>query len=238
MKARYAISGTFACAVAVFVLIPQIPFLTGNLFFEGSGLLYNVRIAHFLFHQAAYPVLSQAPQYAHYQLSRTNFIQGNFYPALDEARSELLSYPDNTQTYYILGLTYGYLGRTHEAIDSFSKYIESHPGTWAGRNDKAWLQFRLGDIDGALETIQPIAKNFRYTPWVQNTYCVLLLNKKEFLKAEQACKAAQKAVSAASEEDWGRAYPGNDPRIYAAGLQAMRKTIEDNLKLIRGKIRE
>ncbi|MDI9355336.1 MAG: hypothetical protein QM532_04205 [Cyanobium sp. MAG06] len=35
-----------------------------------------------------------------------------------------------------------------------------------------------------------------------------------------------------TERDWGVAYPGNDPAIYSKGLEAMKKSINDNLKLL------
>ena len=38
-----------------------------------------------------------------------------------------------------------------------------------------------------------------------------------------------------TEEAWGKAYPGNDPRIYKTGLQAMKLSVESNLKLLEGK---
>ena len=214
-------------------IFPSFSFKLGNVFFGNVPSLYNVNIAQFLYKQSVSPLLSQTvPQYAHHQLSRTHFIQGNLWGAVNEAKEELKLYPHSTSTYYILGLTYGYMNRNHEAIDAFSVYIDSFPEAWAPRNDKAWLQFRLGDIDGALETIQPIVDNFRYTVWVQNTYCALLINKKDFINAKKACDYAQEAVNKMTEDDWGRAYPGNDPRIYNIGLQAMKKSIETNEEII------
>jgi tetratricopeptide (TPR) repeat protein len=223
--------------LAIF-LVPSFSFALGNIFFGGVKPLYNVKLAHFLYKQSAYPFFSKLPpRYAHHQLSRTYFIQGSMYDALDEAQTELKIYPDDTATYYILGLTYGYMNRTYEAIDAFSRYIETHPGTWAGRNDKAWLQFRIGDIDGALKTIEPIVQNFRYTVWVQNTYCALLMNKERYAEAKTACGYAKEAVDKMTEKDWGHAYPGNDPRIYGTGLQAMKTSIEKNIELIENKTR-
>jgi tetratricopeptide (TPR) repeat protein len=180
------------------------------------------------------PLSQSPPRYAHHQLSRTYFIQGKLGEALEEAKKELEIYPDNTTTYYILGLTYGYMNREKEAIDTFSKYIETHPDTWAARNDKAWLQFRVGDIDGAIETIRPVADN-TWNPWIQNTYGALLLNKKLYEEALAAFKHAENAANTMTEESWGRAYPGNDPRMYGVGLRAMKMSIEQNLGLARDK---
>lgn len=204
---------------------------TGNLFFGKVPTLYNVTLAQFFFTQASYPFLGKAAPYAHYQLSRTYFIQGDLNTSISEAEKELALYPDHTRTYYILGLTYGYLNEEKKAIDMFSTFIEANPTSWAARNDKAWLQFRIGDIDGAIVTIEPIARAID-NPWVQNTYGTLLMNKKKYTKAKLAFLNAKRIVNTMTETTWGIAYPGNDPRIYGTGLDAMKLSIESNLKLL------
>lgn len=203
----------------------------GNVFFGKVPTLYNVTLAQFFFTQSSYPLFGAPASYAHYQLSRTYFIQGNLNAAISEAEKELISYSDHTRTYYILGLTYGYLNQERKAIDMFSKFIEANPNSWAARNDKAWLQFRIGDIDGALATITPIAYDTT-NPWVQNTYGTLLMNKKDYTNAKVAFLNAQKITNGMTEVSWGVAYPGNDPRIYSLGLKAMKDSIASNLALI------
>lgn len=227
-------SGLIILYLLSLCFLPASSLALGNVFFGGIKPLYNLRFAQLLFWHAAYPTFPiHSPRYAHYQLSRTYFIQGKLEEALEEAEKELKEYPDNIQTYYILGLTNGYMNRTYEAIDAFSRYIDTYPETWAGRNDKAWLQFRLGDIDGALETMHPIIKRYPETPWVQNTYCAILINKPDrYDEAKDICTLAKKLVDKMTPEDWGRAYPGNDPRIYPAGSEAMKHSAAKNLEII------
>ena len=189
------------------------------------------RSAQYFFLYASYPLVGKSTPYAHHQLSRTYFIQGDFDTAISEANKELEIHPEDGGTYYILGLTYGYMNQEKKAIDSFSKYIDFNPKTWAARNDKAWLQFRIGDIDGALATISPVALN-KNNPWVQNTLGTLFLNKKNYKGAQEAFLNAKRVADSMTEEEWGIGYPGNDPRIYNIGLSAMRKSIENNLKLL------
>lgn len=227
------ISSAFVFFILVTIAIPSVAFNAGNIFFGESKVLYNINLAHFFYKQAAYPIFfTQPPRYAHHELSRTYFIQGKLDKALEEAEKELEIYPDDTSTYYILGLTLAYMNRTHEAIDAFSKYIDTHPGTWAGRNDKAWLQFRIGDINSALVTLEPVAKTFTFTPWVQNTYCALLIAKKKYEEALEPCINAKNAVEKMTVKDWGHAYPGNDPRIYNDGLEATKTSVNQNVELI------
>lgn len=226
--------GIIIVAASVVLLYAPASFALGNVFFGGKPSLYNLPLAQFLFLRAAYPYVGETPpHYAHHQLSRTYFIKGELKQAADEAERELAIYPDDTRTYYVLGLTYGFMNREEDAIVAFSKYIQIYPWSWPARNDKAWLQFRIGDINGALETIEPIAQYFRYTVWVQNTYCALLINKNRYEDAELACQYAKEAADKMTEADWGRSYPGNDPRIYGTGLRAMKMSIEQNMMLIR-----
>ncbi len=217
--------------------IPYISFKVGNVFFGDIKLLYNINIAQMLYKRSVNPVFSQpVPQYAHHQLSRTYFIQGKLYTALKEAKKELELYPNSIATYYILGLTYGYINKEYDAINAFSIYIEANQKAWAPRNDKAWLQFRIGDIDGAIKTLGPVVETHPYNVWVQNTYCVLMINKRELILAKNACQKAKHVAEAMTEKSWGIAYPGNDPRIYGTGLQAMRLSIDNNLAIIEEKL--
>lgn len=232
-KKLFVVTVVVILGLALFSLLPFTHLKLGNLFFGGNPSLYNLQLAQYFFTHSSYPLFGQAPEFSHYQLSRTHFIQGNFEIAIKEALVELELYPHNTRTYYILGLTYGYMNKEQSAIDAFSKFIEYNPDSWAARNDKAWLQFRIGDLEGALETMGPVA-NFR-NPWVQNTRGTLLLNMGKIAEAREAFIEAQEIVSAMTDEDWGKAYPGNDPRIYAVGLSAMQTSIANNLELVEGK---
>lgn len=220
-----------------FFLFSYPPKILGNVFFGEFSLLYNVQAAQFFFIEATNPMVGKVPEFTHYQLSRTYFIQSDFETALLEAHKELDLYPNNKRTYYILGLTYGYLHQEKEAIDAFSVFIENYPDSWAARNDKAWLQFRVGDIDGALTTIQPVVEKYKETPWVANTYGVLLLNKGKYKEAKESFQLGLATVTKMSPSDWGRAYPGNNPNIYLEGYTQTKQTLEKNLALANEKLK-
>lgn len=219
-----------ACIVSALAIQPKLHYELGNLFFGKSPKLYNLDLAQFFYMRATNPIIGEVPQFAYYQLSRTYFISGFFRKSIEAAEREIALYPDNARTYYILGLTYGYMNREEEAIEAFSKFIEVYPESWAARNDKAWLQFRIGDLEGALATIEPVAENLN--PWIQNTYGTILLNLGRTAEAEQAFLQAGANAGLLTPEVWGQAYPGNDPRVYETGLNAMKKSIESNQALI------
>ena len=206
----------------------------GNIFFGKIPKLYNVNLANFFFTQSAYTPVSPAVTYAHYQLGRTYFIRGELGAGLFETEEELRLHPENKRSYYMIGLIYGYMGEEQKAIDAFGKFISWKPESWAARNDKAWLEFRIGDIDAALATIEPVA-HLTDNAWVQNTYGTLLMNKKKYKEAAQAYEYAKFAAEKMTPKEWGNTYPGNDPRVYTTGLNAMRLSIETNIKLLEEK---
>jgi tetratricopeptide (TPR) repeat protein len=220
-----------ACLLFCVLALPLWSQAVGNLFFGKVPILYNVTLAQVFFKNSAYPFFGKARPYAHYQLSRTYFIQGKLEASILEANKELELYPENKRTHYILGLTHGYMNHEDKAIEEFGKFIVWKPDTWAARNDKAWLEFRVGDLDAALASIEPVA-HLEENPWVQNTYGVLLMNKQRYPEAKKALENAQFMADKMVAKDWGTAYPGNDPRIYSTGLSAMRLSVRGNLKLL------
>jgi tetratricopeptide (TPR) repeat protein len=224
------IIATGIAAIVYTFFLPPVQYELGNVFFGKYERFYNVDRAQYFYTNATRGAWGKVPEFAHYQLSRTYFIKGFFKRSIEEANKEIALYPNNKRTYYILGLTYGYMNREEEAIAAFSQFIEAYPDSWAARNDKAWLQFRIGDIEGALETIEPVATNLN--PWVQNTYGTILLNLGRTSEAEQAFLQAGQNATILTPEGWGTAYPGNDPRVYETGLNAMKRSIESNLELV------
>ncbi len=216
------------------LLIPSLSYSLGNKFFGDIKQLYHLPLAQLFYINATHPLLPlPVPIYAHYQLSRTYFIKGDLERAINEAKKELALYPNNSVTYYMLGLSYGYQKREKDAVDAFAKYLEVYPTSWAARNDKAWLEFRVGNVDEAIKTLQPVVETHLANVWVQNSYCALMIAKRIYDRAEVSCNLAKSAVEQMDEEAWGIAYPGNDPRIYGEGLSATKKSIETNLQIIK-----
>lgn len=204
----------------------------GSLFID-SRYVHNLDISEFFYRQSLLFDREDTDlplPYVHYQLARIQFLRGNFDLSLLELEKELALYPNNDHTYYTLGLVYGYNKEEEKAIAAFKKFLVYMPGSWAARNDLAWLQFRIGDIDGALDTILPAINFADPNPWIFNTYGVLLMNKDDFAGAEEALGRAVALEEAMTPQDWGQAYPGNDTRIQFEGLEAMRSSIADNLK--------
>ncbi len=222
--------------IVIFIYIAYVPKATlGAFFFDGQKPTYSLPLASFFYKQSLYFDTTNGipPSYTYYQLSRIAFIKGDLTNALVYINKELEFHPENTQSYYMKGLTLGYLGRVLEAIQSFQLYIKADPYSWAAHNDMAWLQFRSGDYRGALTTINAIYSYYIGNPWVENTRGVMLMNLGNNKEAEQSFIRGLASVEKMMPHDWGAAYPGNHPDIYSTGLSSMRKTLENNLALVR-----
>jgi Flp pilus assembly protein TadD len=208
----------------------------GGLAFGGKVLgvrFYNLPLTEFFYTRAA--KLGEVPLWANYQLSRVNFIKGDQDTAVKYADKELELHPDNCRTNYVRGLAYAYDDKLNSAIENFKRFNTCFPGSWAGHNDLAWLYFRQGDYESARRTIEEVVAKFPTNPWIQNSYGVALMNTGDLKTAVYAFAAADRSARAMTEADWGKAYPGNDAKIYGEGLEAMRKTISENMSLLSSK---
>ncbi len=226
--------GIIVVLSSILIVSPRAQMFTGSLFFGRIPALYHLPLAQMWYTMAAHPYFGQeVPPYAFHHLSRTYFIQGDFAQALRYGYQELSLYPNHFTSHYIIGLTYGYMDMPQHAIYAFGQYLVWHPDSWAARNDRAWIQFQIGDIAGAIDTMMPAVTLYPDNPWVANTFCVLLLNQKEYASARASCERAKASARAYTSDTWGEAYPGNDPRLYEEGLARMRGSIESNLALLR-----
>ena len=156
--------------------------------------------------------------------------------ALLEINQELYYYPDHYKSHYIKGLILGFMNREKEGVEEFSLFLQAQPNSWAAHNDKAWLQWRDGDGDGALATIREVGKAYTTNPWIANTFGVMLYNNKQYEEALIVLSRGKALADTMNLSDWNKGYPGNDPRIYAQGLEEMRASFNKNIELVEEKM--
>ncbi len=208
-----------------------------NLFLEignssfGHGGKYDIQKAEMAYVRAItlYPDFKEA----HYQLGRIHFINGKFHQVLAEMNEVLRIDPEFRKAYYMYGLINGYQGDLDAAVWGFSEFIKRDDFNWAGYNDLAWIYFKKGDYQKTKETALEGLRHAERNPWLSNIYGVALLNLGEEEKAQEALQIALEESEKMSPNDWGIAYPGNNPEIYATGLQQTRDVIRYNLFLLR-----
>lgn len=207
----------------------------GNEYFGGSKN-YNLTCGR----QAYEKVISLKPnQYsnAYYQLGRIDFIESHFDQALKNFSDalEIPGYASNV--YYMIGLTYGYKARkTNNDYDwklaelGFEKFLELEPANPWGSTDLSWIYFSQGKYQDMKPVLELSLAQHPDHMWLNNMYGLYLLNTNEPRLAITYFEKAEAIGNTMTEEDWGRAYPGNDPANYEEGLAEMHKVIKHNLE--------
>ena len=100
---------------------------------------------------------------------------------------------------------------------------------WAGYNDLSWIYFQHGNFPAAEEIA---VFGLGYAPenaWLHNSVGVAQLAQGKKAQARVHFKRALERLDQMTPDDWGIAYPGNDPTIYTEGLESMRQSIVHNL---------
>lgn len=208
-------------------------FMIGESYF-GKGKTYNIYKAEIAYINA----IKLRPDYleAHYQLGRIHFINAKFERALTEMEEVRRLDPEFKRAYYMIGLVNGYKGDLDQAIWGFSEFIKRDDFNWAGYNDLAWIYFKKGDFQKMKEVAEKGLEQAYRNPWLSNIYGTALMNLGENEKALDNFQIALESVEEMTSEDWGNAYPGNNPEIYAQGFEETKNIIRNNIKLVQQKL--
>lgn len=209
----------------------------GNYYFGGmaENREYNIAKAE----QAYRRAVSIDPKVflGHYQLARINFLKGNFIEALQEINEELRINPENLRSLYIRGLIYGYRkysGDLGRAEADFSSFIEWAPTEWAGYNDLMWILLKEKKYRETLDVSRKafeLAHEAKDNPWLWNSKGLAELNLKMKKEAIFSFNTAIETAKKLTENNWRKAYPGNDPISASAGLESFRQALKTNLAL-------
>ena len=218
--------------------LAQMAMPVGDYYFNGGA--YDLGWAERVYGAAL--ALDPRVPLAHYQRARIHFLRGNFYSALREINGELDIYPENLRSLYVRGLIYGYMSELTRAREDFKRFIEWAPAEWAGYNDLAWIQVKLGKFQEGKETItrafavMPGERN--RNPWLWTSLGVTHLNLGEYTRASEAFLTALRMTERMSAQYFWSAYPGNDPRGAEEAFRQFRATLNFNLGIAHEKLGE
>lgn len=204
----------------------------GNYYFGvGQSGVYDIPRAEKYFRYALY--LNPRVSDAWHQLARVDFLRGDFAGALEKINKQIEVHGDSFMaSYYIRGLINGYAGNFDQAERDFKKFLEWDKTNWAVHNDLAWIYFQKGEYKKTEEIARRGLEFNRENAWLLTSLGVALLNQEKKGEAEEFLIQARTVAKVLTENDWHKAYPGNNPAWAAAGLQKMKEAIEFNLGLI------
>lgn len=210
---------------------PARAYIYGDRHFNSKhGLFYDVDRAERYLKAAA---VDPSNPYVYHELSRIAFLKGNMAEAMTLIDIQLRRHGDFLpNSYYVRGLIEGFRGEYAAAAKDYAKYLEYDPHNWAAINDYAWVLLKDERSEEAAGALRNGLVYFPDNAWLLNSYAIALRESGDLESAHAAATAA--AVSAANlrDEDWSVAYPGNDPKIAAAGLSALREAISRNIHSI------
>lgn len=171
--------------------------------------------------------------YLYHELARISFLRGDFKRAMAQISFQINLHGDTApNSYYIRGLIEGYMGDYADSARDYEQYLQFDPRNWAALNDYAWVLLKAERFSDAADVTNRGLASFPDNPWLLNSHATALY---ELGRHQEALVFAQKAsltVGSVTEAQWSRAYPGNDPKIAAAGLSSFKKAVSDNMHTI------
>jgi tetratricopeptide (TPR) repeat protein len=217
------------------------PFELGEYYFNAGD---NPSGAHDLtkarmYYEQAVAASSTAHETAWHQLGRIDFIEGRFDSAIAKFNTQIELFGDLVpNVYYMIGLTYGYKAQLTEneedwrrGEEAFEIFIEHSPMAPWPRIDLAWLQFEQGKYEEMLLVLSEGLNYAPENPWLHNMYGLALMNTGERAGARTHFELAENYANELTVEEWGKAYPGNDPEAWEIGLASFKEAIRKNLEL-------
>ena len=166
----------------------------------------------------------------HHELARISFLEGNQETALYRITTQIEKHGSATaSSYYVRGLIEGFLGKYADSARDYETYLKTDPTNWAALTDYSWVLLKSGRIHEALDATSYGLNYFPDNPWLLNANAIALYELGKVEDGLVQIRKAQRVVSTVTEEDWLKAYPGNDPRMAGEGVRALQDSIIHNM---------
>jgi tetratricopeptide (TPR) repeat protein len=184
------------------------------------------------FFQAAVRLDPTLP-YVHHEIARIYFLHGDFGNAMQQIDIQIQQEGDRTaNSYYIRGLIEGYMGAYADSANDYEHFLKSDPYNWAALNDYSWVLLKGGRIQDAFFATSKGLERFPANPWLLNSNAIALYEMGYIKDAKTQAAQALKGSENVTVADWLHAYPGNDPKIAQAGVEAFKKATAANMHSI------
>lgn len=171
-------------------------------------------------------------QYAHYQLSRIYFVEGDQARAIQYINDELVINPLNGRSLYVRGLiSLAQKDFLHAEAD-FRNFVAWAPAEWGGYNDLAFTLAKEGKYAESETTIQSAFVHVPHAasvPWLWNSLGLAQLNQLKYASAAHSFTQALMLAKTVTPEQWKRAYSANDPEGTQESINTFQQSIQTNL---------
>lgn len=197
--------------------------LYGHRHFQSSqGSAYDVERAKYFYEKVL--ELDPSDLTANHQLARIEFLEGNFFDAMQYINRQIEIRGDaQPNSYYVRGLIEGFMGSYDAAAYDYERYLSLIPSAdWAGITDYAWVLLKAGRHEEARDILELGLVHFPDNAWLLNNSAIALYEIGDYALARERSKKAVDAADKVTEEMWLKAYPGNDPRIAPSAVTSFR----------------
>lgn len=217
---------------------PETLYLLGDYYFTVKEV-YNIDCARLAFTKA----LKQGGPFSAWllhQSGRIDFLQSRYGDAIYKFEQEINLFGEEIpNVYYMLGLTYAFMAMDHgkpeawiESEKQFKKYLEFDPSSPWAHTDLSWVLYSQEKFSEMEEVTTEGLSSHKFHPWLLNMHGLALMNQGEYLEALSFFEKAEDEAFSLTPEQWGIAYPGNDPRLYEVGLEEFRSAITTNIEIV------
>lgn len=181
-----------------------------------------------------------------YQLGRIDFVEGDYISTIDRFETQIELYGDTVpNVYYGLGLVYGFKGSGSKieadlraGAENFEKFLTYEPDSPWARTDLSWILFELKEFEAMIPVLETGLETHPDHPWLLNMYGLALMNSGQREKAATVFERSLAGAQQLTVEEWGRAYPGNHPQGWEAGLNQFVTSIEKNREINNARLAE
>lgn len=177
---------------------------------------------------------------AWYQLSRIEFLKGNFSVSISLLNQKIDTFGDAIpNVYYMKGLNYAFMADKYgrksnwkQSEKNFLRFLDFFPNNPWARIDLAWVYFSLDEFNKMGKALEPLIVTEQDNPWFLNMYALALFHNGEQELAKKIIQSAYQWIRVTTVEDWASVYPENNPRDWPAGLNEFKTAVEKNYTLI------
>jgi tetratricopeptide (TPR) repeat protein len=170
-----------------------------------------------------------------YELVRAEMVAGNYDTALAQAGKYQSKKPEDKKILYLIGLINGLKGDFAAAQGAFEAYAATETSPWQTRLDLAWVLYQKGEYQEAKDQLTQARDRFGDNAWLETSLIAVDHALGDTAGAIDAAAKARTQLDAITQNDWTTNYSFNGPDYYKFASAQMKKIIDINESIVKGK---